>query len=181
MNIKRGRYQSFKTQEKCEHGCSTCNCEQESGLNSQLSRLEQERLKRAHKQTKDGIVINGKKISVDELLSILLEHYAPQVEEVTCERCGATYVENNLIDAKTTNLATSNHSYVKGIQLIGTEGMGRNIYLCDHCIEELFGWLGNKPENRSRIFEFAVENAQDLFNKVDFQGLKNTILSKHKR
>lgn len=100
----------------------------------------------------DKFVIEDREYSKEEVLEILKKHKAEEDKKYhTCERCGTKYLGNNKfnminhnLDKKPDNCSAWGYAitpYIRGFKILSTCGDGREINLCDKCIDELINWI----------------------------------------
>ena len=104
--------------------------------------------------TNKGITIDDRLYEFSEIKEILKRHKIEEDKKYhKCYRCNKRYLENNKFNMVVNNLEQilSNTSayahgyattpYITGFKILSTCGQGKEIGLCDDCIEELVNWL----------------------------------------
>lgn len=103
-----------------------------------------------------GITIDDRVYEFSEIKEILKRHKIEEDKKYhKCYRCGNRYLENNKFNMVVNNLeqriltpyasgyATgyATTPYITGFKILSKCGQGKEIGLCDDCIEELVNWL----------------------------------------
>ena len=100
----------------------------------------------------DKFVIDDREYSNEEVLEILKKHKEEEDKKYhKCYRCSKKYLENNKFNMVNYNLniepdnayavGYAHPPYIKGFRILSTCGKGKDIGLCDDCINELLKWL----------------------------------------
>ena len=108
----------------------------------------------------EGVVIGERMYNNDEIMEILQKHKEEEDKRYqACQRCGDRYLENKAHDMVECGLhenpvvnggyacgatAYSSTPYITGIKILSTCGHGREVKMCDRCIDELVRFLGRK-------------------------------------
>jgi hypothetical protein len=103
-----------------------------------------------------NIRIEDREYTETEIFDILKKHKEEEDKKYhKCERCGKRYLENNTFNMVTYNLDKKPDNcsawgsawgyettpYITGFKILSTCGQGREINLCDNCIQSLIEWL----------------------------------------
>lgn len=103
----------------------------------------------------DKFVIEDREYSNEEVYEILKKHKEEEDKKYRhCFKCKIKYLNNDKINMVKHHLHESiindaayahgyaDTPYIKGFKILSTCGKGKDIELCDNCIEELIDWLG---------------------------------------